>query len=54
MNKEIQLRIATDVGGTFTDLVYLNTDKTGRSYIKVSKSDTTPPNFEEGVFNTIN
>ena len=48
------MRIASDVGGTFTDLVYLDTDETGKILgIKIAKSDTTPPNFEEGVFNTI-
>ena len=49
------MRIATDVGGTFTDLVYLDVDEHGKILgIKTCKSDTTPPNFEEGVFNTIN
>ncbi len=49
------MRIATDVGGTFTDLVYLDIDENGKVLgIKTSKSDTTPPNFEEGVFNTLN
>ena len=48
------MRVATDVGGTFTDLVYLELDSSGKSLgIKTAKSDTTPPNFEEGVFNTI-
>lgn len=48
------MRIASDVGGTFTDLVYLDTDEKGKILgIKIAKSDTTPPNFEEGVFNTI-
>ena len=47
-------RIATDVGGTFTDLVYFETDKrTGRQTIRTEKSDTTPPNFEEGVLNVL-
>ena len=49
------MRIATDVGGTFTDLVYLDIDENGKVLgIKTRKSDTTPPNFEEGVFNTLN
>ena len=48
------MRVATDVGGTFTDLVYLELDSAGKSLgIKTAKSDTTPPNFEEGVFHTI-
>ncbi len=47
-------RIATDVGGTFTDLVYFETDKaTGRQTVRTEKSDTTPPNFEQGVLNVI-
>ncbi|BAD77179.1 hydantoinase/oxoprolinase family protein [Geobacillus thermoleovorans] len=43
------MRVATDIGGTFTDLVYL--DENGR--IGVAKSDTTPPNFEQGVIDVI-
>lgn len=43
-------RVATDVGGTFTDLVLCHEDAhgtiTGLSTVKV---DTTPPRFEEGV-----
>src|SRR5918998_5146765 len=47
-------RVATDVGGTFTDLVYLHTDPdTGRQEIFTAKSDTTPPNFEQGVLDVI-
>ncbi len=43
-------RIATDVGGTFTDLVHLRTDpETGRQEIRTAKTDTTPPDFERGV-----
>lgn len=40
------VRVATDVGGTFTDLVYIDDGA-----IKAVKSDTTPPNFEQGVDN---
>ena len=49
------MRVATDVGGTFTDLVYYDYDEaTGQvGEIRTRKSDTTPPNFEEGVMNTI-
>jgi N-methylhydantoinase A len=47
-------RVATDVGGTFTDLVYLRTDPdTGLQEIVTAKSDTTPPNFEQGVLDVI-
>ncbi len=49
------MRVATDIGGTFTDLVCLEFDKkTGKPIgVKVGKSDTTPSNFEEGILNTI-
>ena len=40
------VRVATDVGGTFTDLVYID-----KGNVKAVKSDTTPPNFEQGVVN---
>jgi N-methylhydantoinase A len=43
-------RVATDVGGTFTDLVYFETDlATGAQTVRTDKSDTTPPDFEKGV-----
>lgn len=52
--KQPTIRAATDVGGTFTDLVYLQTDpKTGQQTIVTAKSDTTPPNFEQGVMQVI-
>jgi N-methylhydantoinase A len=48
------IRAATDVGGTFTDLVYFTTDpETGAQEIVTAKSDTTPPSFEQGVMNVI-
>lgn len=48
------IRVATDVGGTFTDLVYFETDNaTGRQTVRTAKSDTTPPNFEQGVLNVL-
>ncbi len=49
------MRVATDIGGTFTDLVCFEFDeKSGKAMgIKVAKSDTTPSNFEEGVLDTI-
>jgi N-methylhydantoinase A len=48
------IRVATDVGGTFTDLVYFETDdETGRQSIRTAKVHTTPPNFEEGVLNVL-
>lgn len=49
------MRVATDIGGTFTDLVCLEFDeKSGKPIgVKVAKSDTTPSNFEEGILDTI-
>jgi N-methylhydantoinase A len=49
------MRVATDIGGTFTDLVCLEFDeKTGKpTGVKVAKSDTIPSDFEEGILNTI-
>ncbi len=47
------IRVATDVGGTFTDLVCFETDASGESRVVTAKSDTTPPNFEEGVLNVL-
>jgi len=44
------LRVATDIGGTFTDLVAV--DEQGRTIL--TKSHTTPPNFEEGVIDVMN
>lgn len=44
------IRVATDIGGTFTDLVYLD-EQTGE--IGTSKVSTTPPNFAEGVVNAV-
>lgn len=43
------MKIATDIGGTFTDLVYI--DETGK--VQTHKSNTTPAKFEEGVLNVI-
>ncbi|PWH14751.1 MAG: 5-oxoprolinase [Ardenticatenia bacterium] len=44
------MRVATDIGGTFTDLVYLD-EKTGQ--IGVAKASTTPANFAQGVIDTL-
>ena len=47
-------RVATDVGGTFTDLVCFETDpETGQMKLHTAKSDTTPPNFEIGVLDVL-
>jgi hypothetical protein len=44
------VRVATDVGGTFTDLIYLDevTGETG-----MTKASTTPHNFAIGVEDTL-
>jgi len=48
------IRVATDVGGTFTDLVCFETDtETGKHSIVTAKTDTTPPDFETGVLNVL-
>ncbi|MEK1904369.1 MAG: hydantoinase/oxoprolinase family protein [Pseudomonas sp.] len=42
------IRVATDIGGTFTDLVYVQAGT-----VKAVKADTTPPNFEQGLLNAV-
>ncbi len=44
------MRVATDVGGTFTDLVYL--DETS-GQLGTAKTSTTPANFAEGILETL-
>jgi N-methylhydantoinase A len=46
----MRIRAATDVGGTYTDLVYYSIDDSGRcGVVRTAKVDTTPPHFEQGV-----
>lgn len=46
--------VATDVGGTFTDLVCFSEDSdSGIQQLKTAKSDTIPLNFEQGVLNVM-
>jgi len=47
--------VASDVGGTFTDLVWCEVDEaTGTAGpVRAVKADTTPPDFEEGVLASI-
>ncbi|BAI96219.1 5-oxoprolinase [Sphingobium sp. TA15] len=49
------MRVATDVGGTFTDLIYYAVDHAnGRSGpVRFTKVSTTPPIFEAGVFDAL-
>lgn len=51
----MKMRAASDVGGTFTDLVYYDYDPaTGVcGAVRTAKVDTTPPHFEEGVMNSL-
>jgi N-methylhydantoinase A len=42
-------RVATDIGGTFTDLVYVNP----KGEVGTAKSHTTPAQFEKGVMDVI-
>jgi len=54
MSAEATIRAATDVGGTFTDLVYFFTDAdTGAQEIVTAKADTTPPDFDRGVLDVV-
>jgi len=43
------LRVATDIGGTFTDLVYVTSD----GEVGTAKSHSTPAQFERGVMDVI-
>jgi N-methylhydantoinase A len=43
------IRVATDIGGTFTDLVYV----TSEGEVGTAKSHTTPAQFEKGVMDVI-
>jgi len=47
------LRVATDVGGTFTDLVAFEIAEDGTTTIRTAKSDTTPPDYEIGVLDVL-
>jgi len=50
MNTVHKVRIATDVGGTFTDLVACEIDpETGESVFRTAKASTSPPQYEQGV-----
>jgi N-methylhydantoinase A len=44
------MKVATDIGGTFTDLVYLDpvTGRTG-----YTKASSTPPNFAQGILDAL-
>jgi N-methylhydantoinase A len=44
------VRLATDIGGTFTDLVYLD-EKTGT--VGLAKASSTPPTFGDGIMDAL-
>ena len=44
------MRVATDIGGTFTDLVYLD-ERTGE--LGLAKASSTPPAFAKGIMDAI-
>jgi N-methylhydantoinase A len=48
--KGVRVKLATDIGGTFTDLVYLD-EATGA--LGLAKTSSTPPDFEQGVMEAI-
>ena len=53
MNNRIT-RVATDVGGTFTDLVCFEFDPhTGHSSVRTAKTATTPPDYERGMMDVL-
>src|SRR5690606_540056 len=49
------LRVATDIGGTFTDLVYYEIDHGSGavSDFRIAKGRTTPPGFEKGLLDVL-
>ena len=50
-----KIRLSTDVGGTFTDLVFfeINEEDGTITALNSVKAHTTPPNFEQGVLEAI-
>lgn len=44
------MKLATDIGGTFTDLVYMN-EQTGE--LGLAKASSTPPGFAKGIMDAI-
>lgn len=49
------IRAATDVGGTFTDLVFYDVDESNGhcGMVRTAKVHTTPPHFERGVMHAL-
>jgi N-methylhydantoinase A len=52
MDMSSNYRVATDVGGTFTDFVGIEVQD-GVRRVVTAKSDSTPPNFADGVLDVI-
>lgn len=50
---ENKIRVATDIGGTFTDLVSFKFEKGKSPQLQIAKSDTTPEELEKGIFDTL-
>src|SRR5438445_1422142 len=46
----MRIRMATDIGGTFTDLVALDEES---GMLTVARSSSTPPEFHRGIADTI-
>lgn len=46
-------RVATDIGGTFTDMVCFESNAKGEVNIHTAKTDTTPGSFETGILNAV-
>lgn len=51
-NSHSRIRAAGDVGGTFTDFVYFDAN-VAQSTVKAVKTDTTPPDFERGILDSL-
>lgn len=53
MSGRTSIRVATDVGGTFTDMAIIETGADGLQRVRTAKVETTPPHFEEGVLKVL-
>ena len=51
MHLSKSFRVATDVGGTFTDMAFIEVENDGSQRVSTAKVETTPPHFEKGVIN---